>query len=78
MDEFDQITPERLLEVAEIALKAAREVAAYTGGPVPSPADLLGTPLQPDALAQFTRYEIEQASLFLVRMGMLEPEPTSN
>jgi hypothetical protein len=76
--DFDQLTPERLLEVAEVALAAARDVAEYTGGPLPYPADLMGTSLQPDVLAQFTRYEVEQASLFLSRMGLLEPEPHAN
>jgi hypothetical protein len=76
--DFDQVSPERLLEAAEAALAAARDVAQYTGGPIPYPADLMGSELQPDSLAQFTRYEIEQASLFLLRMGMLESQPKAN
>ncbi len=68
----DKITPERLFEAAEAALFAASEVAEYTGGPVPYPADLMGSPMQPDHLSAFTRWEIERASEFLVRMGMIE------
>jgi hypothetical protein len=74
----DQLSPERLLEAAEVALEAARDVAEYTGGPMPYPADLMGSELQPDCLARFTKYEIEQASLFLVRMGLLDAEPKVN
>lgn len=70
--QHEQISPERLCEAAEAALRAAVEVAEYTGGPWPYPADLMGGPLQPEYLGAFTRYEIEQASEFLVRLGMLE------
>jgi hypothetical protein len=72
----EQISPERLCEAAEAALRAAVEVAEYTGGPWPYPADLMGGPLQPDYLAGFTRWEMEQASEFLVRLGMIDrPSP---
>lgn len=66
------LPPQRLWEAAEAALAAARDVAEYTGGPVPYPADLMGSPMQPECLAGFTRWEIEQASAFLVRMGVIE------
>jgi hypothetical protein len=68
----EQLSPERLCEAAEAALRAAVEVAEYTGGPWPYPVDLMGGPLQPDYLGAFTRWEIEQACDFLVRLGMLE------
>jgi hypothetical protein len=36
----------------------------------------MGTPLQPDFLSEFTRWEIEQACEFLVRVGAIEkPSP---
>jgi hypothetical protein len=77
--DFDQLSPERLLEAAEAALAAARDVAEYTGGPLPYPADLMGSELQPDILSGFTHYEIEQASAFLLRMGWLtKAEPKIN
>lgn len=68
----DEIPIDRLLEAAAAALEAAKDVADYTGGPQPYPADLMGTPMQPACLAPFTRWEIEQACEFLVRMGFLE------
>ena len=68
--EYDRLDPTRLVEVAEIALEAAIEVAEYTGASErPYPLDLMGSPLQPDSLAEFTRFEIEQASEFLRRLG---------
>jgi len=69
----ESMSAERLCEAAEAALRAAADVAEYTGGPWPYPADLMGSPLQPDILASFTKWEIEQASEFLVRMGVIEP-----
>lgn len=73
--EHDQMDSERLLQAAEAAMRAADEIAEYTGGPRPYPADLMGSELQPDYLAEFTKWEIEQACEFLVRMGMLDAPP---
>lgn len=71
---YDSIAPERLADIAEIVLDAARDVQDYTGAPTPPyPASLMGSPLQPDILSQFTLYEVEQASEFLVRLGLIEP-----
>ncbi len=76
--EFDKLDPTRLLEIAEIALQAAAEVADYTGAEErPYPADLMGSPLQPDSLAEFTRFEVEQASEFLWRLGEVA-DPSAN
>jgi hypothetical protein len=69
----EQLSPERLCDAAEAALRAAVEVAAQHGGVWPYPADLMGAENQPECLCQFTKYEIEQASEFLVRLGMIEP-----
>lgn len=68
----EELSAERLLEAAEAALKAAAENAEFTGGPGAYPLDLLGSPVQPECLAPFTRFEIEQACDFLVRMGAIE------
>jgi hypothetical protein len=68
-----QIDPDRLVQAAEAALMAAEDVAEYTGGPRPYPLDLMGAPLQPDCLSEYTHYEIQQACDFLVRLGELEP-----
>jgi hypothetical protein len=67
----EQLSPERLCDAAEAAMKAVVEAA--TGGVWPYPVDLMGAPNQPECLCQFTRWEIEQASEFLVRLGMIEP-----
>jgi hypothetical protein len=68
----DEIPIDRLLEAAAAALEAAKDVADYTGAPAPYPLDLMGSAMQPACLAPFTRWEIEQACDFLVRMGFLE------
>jgi hypothetical protein len=71
------IEPDRLLQAAEAAIMAAEDVAEYTGGPRPYPLDLMGAPLQPDCLSEFTRDEIKEACEFLVRLGELErPGPS--
>ncbi len=42
------------------------------------PADLMGSELQPDFLAPYTKWEMEQACEFLVRMGAIEPRHSTN
>lgn len=73
-----QIDPDRLWQAAEAAISAALDVARYTGGPMPYPVDLMGSPLQPDCLGEFTKWEIEQACEFLIRMGFMEFPKTSD
>lgn len=68
-----QLDPDRLCEAAEAALHAVVEVADQFNGRWVWPVDLMGTPIQPACLTDFTRYEIEEATAFLVRMGVLEP-----
>jgi hypothetical protein len=68
----DKLDPERLVEAAEAALKAAVENSEQTGGPWPYPVDLMGSPMQPECLTQFTKFEIQEACQFLVRLGILE------
>jgi hypothetical protein len=67
----DQLSPDRLIEAAEAAFQAATEVWRDRGGAMPYPADLMGAPDQPHYLGEFTRWEIEEASEFLVRLGMI-------
>lgn len=71
-----QLHPDRLIQAAEAALASVQEVAEMTGGPWPYPPDLMGSPVQPDRLADFTKWEIEQATDFLVRMGMIASPPS--
>lgn len=77
----EQIDPMRLVEAAEAALLAVVEVAEHLGSSQPGaawvwPPDLMGTSIQPECLAPFTKWEIEQASRFLVRLGMLDIKQT--
>lgn len=68
----EEITPERLVEAAIAVLSACEEYEAEFGGKV-YPTDLLGSPQQPRVLCDYTRFEVEEAAAFLVRMGFLEP-----
>jgi hypothetical protein len=68
----EEMSPERLVDAAEAALKAVVDVAEHTQGKWMYPADLMGSPLQPEILKEFTLHEIEQASEFLVRLGIIE------
>ena len=72
----DKLDPERLVEAAEASLKAAVENSEQTGGPWPYPADLMGAAEQPECLCPFTKWEIEEACRFLVRLGILETTRT--
>lgn len=65
---------ERLLDAADAGLRASREVAEYRNSrKLPWPSDLMGSPDQPDFLAEYTLWEMQQATAFLVRLGMLPP-----
>lgn len=70
----DILNPDRLFLAAEAAIAAAVEVAAPPDGVYPWPPDLMGTPMQPPCLEPFTRFEIEEGSDFLVRLGFF-PRP---
>ena len=48
-----------LLEAAEAAYQAVQENAEFNHGKATYPADLMGTPVQPECLAPFTKWEIE-------------------
>jgi hypothetical protein len=69
----EQIPADRLAEAADIVLRALREYAEEHGGAVIYPTDLLGSPDQPRALCELTRFEVEQAARFLVRLGFIPP-----
>jgi hypothetical protein len=71
----EHISPERLVEAAVACLKACEEYAAEHNGRTIHPSDLLGSPEQPRELCEFTRFEVEEAAAFLVRMGFIEPRP---
>lgn len=67
-----ELPPTRLFDVVDGILQALREFAADGGDANRHPLQLLGAVDQPKALCPFTRFEVEQASAFLERMGMLE------
>jgi hypothetical protein len=66
------IDADRLCQAAEAALAAAAQIWEQPGGRWPYPADLMGRPDQPECLRGFTRWEMERASEFLVRLGWIE------
>lgn len=68
------IAPERLCDAAEAALRAIVEVSQRNGGRWIYPTDIMSGPLHPACLNGFTIDEIDQASRFLVRMGVIEPK----
>jgi len=72
----NELSPHRLIDAAEACVRAWMETHARTGGPYSYPADLYGTPLQPIYLDAFTREEVEEASRFLVRLGVID-RPTN-
>jgi len=67
----EQIDPMRLTDAADIVLEALGEVCPPGSGPCPYPPDLLGSPEQPVCMCDLTRYEAEEATLFLMRLGLL-------
>mgnify|MGYP001479781314 CR=1 FL=1 len=67
------IDPTRLADAVDAILVALDEYKIDTRGGTIAPVDLLGLPNQPRALCDFTRWEIEQASAFMSRLGLLEP-----
>ena len=69
--QHDKITPDRLIDASIAVLRAVAEVGEELGGaPLYAP-DLMGSPMQPSYLSEFTRYEVEEATAFLERMDML-------
>ncbi len=67
----EEISAERLIEAADAVIVAVSEqVQAH--GVSPYPPDMLGSADQPEALLQFTRVEVEEATAFLVRLGVLQ------
>lgn len=67
----EQLSPERLFEASEAVLAAVAEVVQVRGA-CPYPPELMGEPDQPESLKDFTRFEIEEGTAFLVRLGVLQ------
>ncbi|HZW10519.1 MAG TPA: hypothetical protein VFF69_11510 [Phycisphaerales bacterium] len=73
-DEFF-IDPLRLIEAAEAVAEALAEVADASTGRCPYPPALLGMPEHPECLDPFTTEELEEATAFLCRLGILVHRP---
>ena len=70
--QHERITPDRLVDAATAVLEAVAEVREEIGDIQVFPPDLMGAVNQPRCLCQFTRWEVEEATAFLMRMGYLE------
>jgi len=66
------VEPERLVEAAIAVLQACTEYAAGHDGRSVHPTELLGSGAEGRLLVPFTRYEVEEATMFLMRLGYLE------
>ncbi len=67
----EEIAPRRLVEAADACLQAVSEVADDLSGSYVHPPRLMGTTIQPDCLREYTPFEVQQATEFLVRLGLL-------
>ncbi len=67
----DQVEPGRLFDAANAVLEAVQEIERESGKRCPYPPELMGAPEQPKCLVDFTRFEIEEATAFLIRMGYI-------
>lgn len=62
----------RLIEAAEAVLQAVKEVGEEYGDEVTvNLSKLIGSPAMPKCLAEFTKWEVDEGTHFLVRMGYL-------
>ncbi len=67
----EQIHPTRLLDAADAVMQAVLEVAEDLNGSYIHPPKMMGSVIQPQCLCDFTMDEVEQATQFLVRLGVL-------
>lgn len=70
---YERISPERLCEVAEAVLHAAYELAESYGESWPYPPDLMDTDEQPECLEEYTKHEVDEGTMFLIRLGIIKP-----
>jgi hypothetical protein len=68
----EPVDPIRLCDAATAVLHALAEVAERRGEPWPYEAPAASAAKQPPCLSDFTRREIEEATAFLIRLGILE------
>src|SRR5262245_45607453 len=74
----EQLSADRLCEASNAVVRAIRELMeegrgeGITARQVRYPPSLMGTWAQPGCLSDFTRFEVEEATCFLIRLGVLE------
>jgi len=66
----EQIDPDRLITASIAVLRAVTEASGRDGADV-YPPDLMGAPDQPRCLCDFTKWEVAEATAFLIRLGYL-------
>lgn len=69
----DRIDSHRLFEAAEAVLLAVSRMSTEPLRDAPLPAAAAVPTPRPPVLAEFSRVEIEQATMFLIRLGILGP-----
>lgn len=67
----EQIDPLRLIEVTEGVISGLQELTRQNK-PTLYPPELVGTTMLPAAMAGFTKFEVQEATDFLVRLGVIE------
>ncbi len=67
----EELDHDRLLDAADAVLKAVAEVAQELNGCYVHPPRLMGSIIQPECLGDFSLGEVEDATVFLVRLGIL-------
>lgn len=72
----EQLSPDRLADTASAVMQAVAEFAASHGQQRPYPPSLMGSPAQPSCLDGFSKWEVQQATDFLVRLGFLDRSKT--
>ena len=67
----ERIHPDRLIDAADAIIEAVNEIAQEFDGLYVHPPQLMGHTLQPRCLCDFTAFEVEEATHFLVRLDVL-------
>ena len=68
----EQLDPDRLFEATNAVMEAMEAWAIEHHGKRVYPPDMMGATDQPKALCAFSRFEVQEATDFLVRMGIIE------
>jgi hypothetical protein len=75
----EELSADRLCAASAAVLRAVKEIAddraaVGKGGAfvAPYPPDLMGSSIQPACLCDFTKFEVTEATAFLIRMGFLQ------